>query len=152
LNAQQLKELVIEPVLKDMDLYSESAVNLLLGTAAQESKMGYYIKQVKGPACGIYQIEPKTAEWLYDRYEDHYLLAYRNTIHSISEQLVYDLAFQTVVCRLKYYSIKEPLPDDPNDVWKLANYWKKHYNTHIGKGTPEEFVANYRRFVDPKAI
>lgn len=151
MNAQQLKELVIEPVLQDIGLYSEVAVNLLLGTAAQESRMGYYIKQVKGPACGIYQIEPETANWLLNKYGDkseHYL----NEVHTVEEQLVFDLAIQTVICRLKYYSIKEPLPDDPNDVWKLANYWKKYYNTHLGKGTPEEFVANYRRHVDPKAI
>lgn len=151
MNAQQLKELVIEPVLKDTGLYSEVAVNLLLGTAAQESRMGYYLKQVKGPALGIYQIEPETAWWLLKKYRDkaeHYL----NEIHTVEEQLIIDLALQTLVCRLKYYSIKEPLPDDPNDVWKLAHYWKKYYNTHLGKGTPEEFVANYRRFVDPKAI
>lgn len=90
-----------------------------MGTAAQESHMGQYIKQVKGPACGIYQIEPNTAEWLCKKYNILY-----NESYSLEEALIGDLIFQTEVCRFKYYSIKEPLPSDPNDIAALAAYWK----------------------------
>lgn len=146
--ASQLKQYVIEPILKDINLYSPSAVNLLLGTAAQESRMGHYIHQVNGPALGIYQIEPKTAEWLYEKYYPT-VSGYLHNIYSIEECLVYDLAFQTIMCRLKYYSIKEPIPSDPNDIQALGAYWKKYYNTPLGKGTVEEFVKNYKQFVTP---
>lgn len=50
----------IEPVLRDFDLYSENAVNLILGTIAVESNMGRYYYQVNGPAIGIGQMEPNT--------------------------------------------------------------------------------------------
>ena len=146
--ASQLKQYIIEPVLKDINLYSPSAVNLLLGTAAQESRMGHYIHQVNGPALGIYQIEPATAAWLDSKY-GRYLDRYYNEFFSIEENLVRDLAFQTIVCRLKYYSIKEPIPSDPNNVQALGAYWKKYYNTPLGAGTVEEFVKNYKQFVTP---
>ena len=55
----QLKK-AIEEVLDYLNLNSLSAVNLLLGTAAQESRLGEYIEQVNGPALGIFQMEPKT--------------------------------------------------------------------------------------------
>ena len=59
LNKNQFQNL-IEKVLKEFGMYSESATNLLLGTAAQESRFGTYIKQINGPACGVFQIEPLT--------------------------------------------------------------------------------------------
>lgn len=61
INCEQLRLYVIRPTLEKIELWSEAAENLLLGTTAQESHMGTYIKQVgKGPALGIYQMEPAT--------------------------------------------------------------------------------------------
>ena len=54
-NKTQIEDLV-ERVLKEVDLYSESAVNLILGTIAQESRFGTYLKQVgSGIAKGVIQ-------------------------------------------------------------------------------------------------
>lgn len=108
--------------------------------------MGYYLKQVKGPALGIYQMEPATAWWLVKKYSD-FVYTYFNEVYTLEEALIGDLYFQTVLCRFKYYSISEPLPSDPNDLVALARYWKKYYNTHLGKGTEEEFIKNYNRYV-----
>ncbi len=59
----QLREL-IQVVLKEYDLYSRDAEELLMLTAATESNLGYYIKQKGGgPALGIFQCEPDTLEW-----------------------------------------------------------------------------------------
>src|SRR6056297_2531573 len=57
----QLKKL-IKNTLVEIGFYSESAVNLLMGTAAQESHLGHYIEQINGPAKGIFQMEPATFE------------------------------------------------------------------------------------------
>ena len=61
MDSNQLKNLIIIPVLEKANLYSKSAVNLLLGTAAVESQLGHYIEQVpSGIAKGIYQCEMST--------------------------------------------------------------------------------------------
>ena len=57
IKASELRQYVIRPTLKAINLWSIAAENLLLGTAAQESQLGHYLTQVKGPALGIYQIE-----------------------------------------------------------------------------------------------
>jgi hypothetical protein len=139
INAKQLRELIIRPTLINMDMWSQSAENLLMGTAAQESKLGHYIAQVKGPALGIYQCEPATheavAKWAKERDLWPFL-----TVQS--RRLVYDLEYATLICRLHYRSISEPLPD-ANDVNGLGSYWKRFYNSEKGKGTVVEFVKNY---------
>ena len=64
----QFKEHIIIPTLTKMGMMSESAVNLLLGTALVESGLKY-IKQIGGgPALGVYQIEPATLHDLYKNY------------------------------------------------------------------------------------
>lgn len=149
MNKQQLKELV-ESVLKGIDLYSEDATNLILGTIAQESGFGIYIKQIKGPALGICQIEPFTFEDILNNF-----LVYKPTLKAKirgtcniyelrSESLVYNLAFSIAMCRIFYLRISEPLPNNLEDY---AKYWKKHYNTHLGKGTEQEFINNYKKYV-----
>lgn len=45
-NCLQFRDLITR-VLKEVALYSPAAVNLLLGTAAQESGFGTYLRQVR---------------------------------------------------------------------------------------------------------
>jgi hypothetical protein len=153
MNTRQLRELIIEPTLKDLKLYSESAVNLLLGTAAQESLMGEYIHQVGGgPAKGIFQMEPATETDIWT----HYLkykpeladrVAALMTPHDIGGgNLVGNLYYATAMARIHYLRKKESLPHH-QDVEGMARYWKIHYNTIHGKGTVEEFIHNYQKHV-----
>lgn len=164
MNANQLKQYVIEPTLHRMGMYSEAAVNLLLGTAAQESAMGEYIHQVGGPALGIYQIEMPTAnDWLKRYIPLHKAIGDRFTAGimmlgdrklrfklikniAIHDKLIGDLVFQTALCRIGYYMRPEPLPR-ADDVEGLARYWKKYHNTAMGRGTELEFKANYMHYV-----
>ena len=154
INAQQLKEEIIIPTLKNIDLrfYSESAVNLEFGTCAQESLCGTYIKQIKGPALGIYQMEPSTYHdlMLWAQTNQRTLLARGLTQCGMTSvpptsALIYNLRFATLMTRLHYWRRPEPLPA-PTDIEGLAKYWKKFYNTEKGKGTVEEFISNYHRF------
>lgn len=65
----QLRELITH-VLKKYDLHSDNAVELLMLTAAVESNLGHYIKQVGGgPALGIFQCEPATLDWTREKVE-----------------------------------------------------------------------------------
>ncbi len=52
------------------------------------------------------------------------------------------------MARVHYLRVPEPLPA-PGDIEGLARYWKAHFNTPAGAGTPAGFVANWRRYVRP---
>ncbi len=159
----QLRVYVIEPILKEMeeetglDFYSESAVRLLLGTFAQESttKGGAitYLKQKGGgPALGIYQMEPNTYMDIRSRYlKDRPVIrcyVERYDPYGIPVNILTDLALATIMARLKYYMVPEPLPK-PDDITGLAQYWKKYYNTPEGAGTTNEFAHKYSYLIVP---
>lgn len=138
----QFRELVVD-VLKKYNLHSDSAVNLLLGTCAQESKFGTYLKQLgKGPALSIFQIEKVTFEDLKGRYKSRFPFLANITF----PELRWNLEYAIIVARIKYYSIPSPLPG-PTNVKELAKYWKMYYNTVYGDGTVEQFIENYAKYV-----
>lgn len=162
IDTKQLRDLIIRPTLESMRMYSASAENLLLGTCAQESHMGTYIKQLgKGPALGIFQMEPQT---YYDIHKNY--LSYKtNLIVDLAnlsllrrdpmtdqilpyshDKLISDMGLATAFARLAYYRQDEPLPEHDN-IDGLFYYYKKYYNSYIGKATLEEWRQNYDKHV-----
>ena len=137
----QLQDL-IERTLKEINLYSDNALYLLLGTAAQESKFGTYLKQLgTGPALSLFQIEPFTFYDLRNRFGMKYGFADRKV-----EELEWDIKLAIIVCRIKYLSISEALPDY-KDIKGMAKYYKLYYNSPKGAATEEEFISNYEKYV-----
>lgn len=142
---------LITSVLKEIGLHSDNAVNLLMGTAAQESHLGKYRKQIGGgPALGIFQVEPATFNDIVNNY-----LRYKPELASRIERVARISRFKAedienndllAICmaRVHYLRVREAIPSDL-DGW--ARYWKRYYNTPLGKGTEEEFIANYKRLV-----
>ena len=159
INKEQLADL-IERVLLDLEeftlgkiKFTEEAKTLLLMTAAHESHLGKYIKQVKGPALGIFQMEPATHEdhwayitpraWLYDA-----LCAMNLECDTDASALEYNLKYAIVMARVHYYRKPEALPSSLSKdyIQQLAEYAKKHYNTEEGKATPEEYSSDYLKY------
>ena len=157
IDALQLRHEIIRPVLKHLDSvipYSMAAENLLMGTCAQESRMGQFLVQLdNGPAKGIFQMEPATESDIWGNY-----LTYRpelkasidfiipvNNLMDMS-MLSSNLIYAAAMCRVHYYRVPMALPPAEN-VHQMANYWKLHYNTPEGKGTEAEFIHNYNRYV-----
>lgn len=156
MDAKQLLTLVVRPELKKIGLYSRAAEQQVMGTVYQESN-GHFIAQVGGgPALGFIQMEPATYEDIWDNF-----LAYRRTLankitalasmESLDDdmrpdvsQLVTNLAFAVVMCRVHYLRVKDPLPK-ADDIEGMAKYWKQHYNTHRGAGKVQEFIDNFPR-------
>jgi len=150
INVEQHRKLIVRPVLEHLGMYSLAAENLIIGTAAHESRLEY-LAQIKGPALGVYQCEPATHQDIWDEY-----LAYRadlaSKVRALASQhwfeqnpdreLIGNLPYATAICRIHYRRIKQPLPA-PDDLWGLANYWKAHYNTALGRGTVEQFYNHY---------
>jgi hypothetical protein len=148
----QLRYLVIEPTLAYLGLSDPAATNLLLGTAAQESGFRFLAQYPTGPARGIYQIEPATHHDLLDNFvKFHPDLAARLSELVFAacdrdQQLTVNLSYATAIARLLYLRAPGPMPK-PTDIPGLAAYWKQHYNTPLGAGQPEEFVANFQRYI-----
>lgn len=153
IDPQQFRTHVVRPAIEALGLWSESAEALLMGTAAQESHLGRYLHQVGGgPALGPFQMEPATYRDIWANY-----LAYRrplaNAVHDLagvtvpnSEVMAYHLRYAAAMARIHYLRVPQRLPA-ADDIVGLAQYWKQHYNTPAGRGTVDEFVANYRRFL-----
>ncbi len=151
MDAKQFKKEVVIPTLKYIGRYSEDAANLIVGTMWQESH-GEYIKQLgNGPALGFMQMEPATHDDIWNNY-----LKYKGDLETkvkdlaiahpsgkpSPNNLMYSLPYQVAMCRCHYLRVKEGIPNG-KDVEGMAHYWKKYYNTSLGKGKPEEFVKNF---------
>jgi len=133
--------------------WSEEVEELMIGTSAQETHLGYWRRQMnKGPGRGIYSMELKTENDIWVNY-----LVYRpeliETVKWICgvssadpKAIEENLAYQHLTCRLYYRRISEPLPKK-DDIVGQAAYWDKHFNKNDEKGTVDEYLKNYRRFV-----
>lgn len=147
----QLRYLIIVPALQAIGLHSLAAEQLVLGTCCQESLGGSYIKQLgKGPALGIYQMEPITHDDLHAnflKFKRDLSVKVNNLCVGIANasELVWNLNYATAMCRIHYFRVKAPLPA-ANDFKAQARYWKKYYNTPKGKGTTEEYLINWERY------
>jgi len=160
---KQLRDRIIRPTLESINSWSPVAEALLLGTAAQESHFKYYVQLGGGPALGIYQMEPATFRDIWDNY-----LKYRPVLNARArmwahtsnvpgatrpdpEEMVWNLRFATVMCRMHYMRVPSPLPEKISPV-QLGRYWKQFYNTPLGKGTVDEFAKNWHRFELSKVV
>jgi len=147
---------VIRPVLQRLALWSQVAENLLVGTALQESMLIYTVQQGGGPALGYFQMESATHDDCWNNF-----LKYRATLASKVRSFIQGDAgatppdakimidnpyYAAAMCRVRYFRSPTPLPTDPNDVVALANYWKSVYNTVLGAGKPDEFIAKYMKW------
>jgi len=135
----------IRATLMPHGLWSQSAENLLLGTCAQESNMGKYVVQMGGgPAIGVFQMEPATYKTILNECDILRKKPIRLPLNC--NVLIYDMSAAIMATRLKYCMVPKALPD-ANRIYELAEYWKKYYNTELGKGTISEFMENYKLYI-----
>jgi len=153
LKADQLRELIIKPALSDLVMLSDNAVELLVFTCAVESLGGTYLKQIKGPALGIYQMEPNTYNDIWQNFIMHkqslaMILAINFNCLSMPDEyrIIYDLRFATAMARIHYARVVTPLPaaKDINVIWE---YYKEHYNTPAGAAEKEQSLQKYYNFI-----
>jgi hypothetical protein len=153
LNNEQLRELIIKPVLEQLILSSPEAEELLVFTCAVESLGGTYLKQVNGPALGIYQMEPATYVDIWQNYikgNTRIFMIMLSNFHTgympSEDRMIYDLRFATAMARLHYDRVKEALPNakDENAIW---DYYKKYYNTEQGAAQKVSALIRYHDFL-----
>lgn len=145
MNPKQLHGEIIVPALRNLgeQYATPSAAILLLATAAQETLCAEYVRQIGGPALGIYQMEKATFIDTLQRNESRF----PELSHEVG-RLVYDLRYATQIARLKYWLDPEPLPH-PEDMGGMWSYYKKIWNTPAGAATKDQFVTHWEGLVLP---
>lgn len=153
LDCSQFRSLIIEPVLSKLKVYSKNAEELLVFTCAAESLGGTLLQQVKGPALGIYQMEPNTytdiwVNYIHARNNLATLMSLHYGCNRIPpvERLIYDLHFATAMTRIHYLRMPGNLPE-PKDIEGIWEYYKKYYNTEKGKAKKEDSIKKYEQFI-----
>lgn len=142
---------VIRPALNHIGLGGRASEELLLGTALQESNLQYLHQLGEGPAKGVFQMEPRTHDDIWQNY-----LAYKKQLAQQvldlsgqgawappAEQLCGNMYYAAAMTRVHYRRVPEALPA-AGDIEAQADYWKRFYNTHLGAGTVEEYIENWQ--------
>lgn len=152
LDVDQFRKLIVRPACQRLGLWSQTAENLVVGTALHESHL-IYVRQIpNGPALGPFQMEPATHAdiWTnYLKYQKDLRMAVIRTCSYFSADfpdhgdLMHNWLYAAAMCRVHYARVRSPLPENtPGD---LAAYWKAHYNTPRGKGTIEQALPHFSR-------
>ena len=132
--------------LNKMDMYSKDALVMIMRTGMAETGFRHLKQMGDGPALGFFQVEPNTIKDTMDNY-----VKYRSKIQDcllklgyadddVSYRVMSNIALQVAFCRLKYRRDKHAMPK-ASDVEGQAKYWKRVYNSHLGKGTIEHFLS-----------
>jgi len=154
--------------------YARWAGQLLFGTAAHESvgfkyrrQIGFSLENSRG-GWGLWQLESgsmgdsikyidgrpalreNVTQWLGDYDEDGQLglvpaiLGGAGGTDVISRLIAEPIGdpLACLLARLHYMRFPEAIP---GAVTEQAKYWKHRYNTHLGKGTPNQYAANWER-------
>ena len=144
----------IRPALSTLEAGGLAAEQLLLGTAIQESLLIHRQQLGGGPALGLFQMETATHDdcWSnYLKFRSDLANRVKQTLEAGQQPLAAIMKvndrYAAAMCRIRYLRAPGALPA-ANDTAAMANYWKEHYNTPLGAGTPEEFLSKWPQYVN----
>lgn len=139
-NRGQLQS-IIENTIKYLEIKnSRKMVDLLMLTAQIESDLGHYYRQIKGPAVGIFQMEPATEKSIWNDYLK-YRPALAQKIKNLrvkaslgSRELEYNVAYATAMAAVLYQWRKVDFTEI-HSAMDMVNVYKEKFNTTRGKST-----------------
>ena len=152
----QFRQYILQPTLKALQLNPSDYEELMVGTFAQESLGCTYIRQIdNGVGLGPFSMQPQTHDDIWNVVlPNNPMLTYNLMLHCMlginkpkPELMMYHLTYATAMAAICYFRFHE---EKPKKLDGMAAYWKKYYNTQLGKGTEEEFVENYLIFTGAK--
>lgn len=120
-----------------------NAEKLILETAKVETGLGTLKDRTRLAGMGLTQFDNKPFYDIKNRSK-----RFKNKIKNelgidISmvhwEHLRYNPFLSFLFTRLFYLTIREKIP---NTLKERAKYWKKYYNTYLGKGTIEHYIES----------
>ena len=160
MDAQQLHYYIIKPTLqyRSGNYYSKESAFLLLCTAAIESNCGEFIKQINGPALGVWQMEPATQMDIYSECDALKTVGTENseTFNFITDlklkgsmtnksAMILSPMYSCSMSRLEYSMDPILLPilpvDSSVDLKSVYEYYKRVYNTELGASTYDKWYT-----------
>lgn len=155
MNAFELRDQIIGPTLRYLGVDSNVAEELLLGTAALESKLNPLHKDATG--LGIYQITPEQHRQIWDTYlafkpdlasKVRGLASQHRFLQDPDSELSWNLSYATAIAWLIYQREEIVLPQ-PCDASQLGRLWVKCFSKHHGEPLNESqfsgWLNQYRR-------
>ena len=145
---EQVFELIEDVVeeLKGSNENTEATKQLLIGTIAQETKLGTY----RDPSpykhgAGLCQIDPGIPfEDIRDRGTKYIKLIKEkfgiDILSATHRELELSPLLSVVMARVKYKLVPKSIPTRFDGQWE---YYKRYYNSYAGKATKEEYKKNY---------
>jgi hypothetical protein len=146
----ELRTLVIRPTLKHLRAWSPGVENLLLGTAAQESQLGFHLKQGRRHGLGIYQIPPHTHREIWDNYLINHpalaskvrgLASQRDFLQHPHSELATNLRYATAIAWLIYRASGADCVE-ATDIRRMAYLWHQYFH-HGPSASARDFVRSY---------
>lgn len=157
MNVSELREQIIGPTLKYLGINSSVAEELLLGTAALESKLNPLCQGDDG--LGIYQITPDQHRQIWDQYlafkpdlasKVRGLASQHRFLQDPDKELSWNLSYATAIAWLIYQREEIVLPKH-SEVHQLGQLWLKCFGKNQDSGKNERrfngWLTNYRRSV-----
>lgn len=129
---------------------------LLLGTAAQESELGFHLKLDHRHGMGIFQILPSTHRQIWDKYLINFpalaskvrgLASQRDFLQHPHAELATNLRYATAIAWLIYRAAGVDQVES-EDLPRMAKLWKKHFH-HGPTAKLRDFVDSYCRLIAP---
>ena len=155
----ELRLFVVRPTLKQLRAWSPGMEALLLGTAAQESELGFHLKLGGRHGMGIFQILPSTHRQIWDKYLINFpalaskvrgLASQRDFLQHPHAELATNLRYATAIAWLIYRAAGVDKVES-NDLPKMAKLWKKHFH-HGPSASLRDFVNSYSKLIHPEKI
>jgi hypothetical protein len=163
--AKDLRELVVRPTLQQLNEWSPAAENLLLGTAAQESQLGFIIHTSHIKGAGLYRISEQTHTQVWDEFlitdpelasRIRGLASQQQFLKFPHHELITNLGYATGIAWMVYKRNALQLPDE-NDIAQLAHCWQTNYAprdadaykslTTSAEIEMDKFAYHYRKLV-----
>lgn len=164
IHAVDVRELIVRPTLEQLNEWSPAAENLLIGTAAQESQLGFRLHTSTLNGLGMYRISAQTHIQVWDEFlitdpelasRLRGLASQQQFLKSPHTELITNLSYATGVAWMIYKRHQLALPD-PTNIRELAKCWFKYYlsrspnplDSHYdAEQEIAKFDANYRKLV-----
>lgn len=153
----ELVRYVIRPTLEYLGDYSMSAETLLMATAAVESEMGFHLKQKRSKGLGVFRINPRAHQLVWDRYlaKDPDLASKVRGLASQHEflinphlELTTNLRYATAIAWMIYRRTGKTLPE-ANDIRGMGRFWRRHFHSRP-QASVGAFVDQYEKLIEPK--
>ena len=133
---------------------SADHVALLMETSAVESSRGYIVRQVGGPARGIFQMEPTTERcmrsWLKDNFPRVHdeVMAFYDKNKSPEWNLTHNVPYNVAMSTAYYWRrMGDSLAGNITTLEDRAKVWKTHYNTYLGKGSIAGYIKKAGKYL-----